>query len=80
MPIDPSTLDPNDATLWAAPVPPGETRITLNQPTSASGLNAVGIATTVIATLCVAARLFTRIWVVRNVGADDCELSAYVGR
>ncbi|KAL6849840.1 hypothetical protein ACO1O0_009385 [Amphichorda felina] len=74
MPIDPSTLDPNDATLWAAPVPPGETRITLDQPTSASGLNAVGIATTVIATLCVAARLFTRIWVVRNVGADDCEL------
>ena len=74
MPIDPSTLDPNNPALWAAPVPSGEVRSLVNQPSSAGGLGAVGIATTVIATLCVVARLFTRIYVVRNVGADDCEL------
>lgn len=77
MAIDPSTLDPSNDALWASPVPDGETRMVENAPSSASGLNEVGIATTVVALICVIARLFTRIWVVRGVGADDCE---YLGQ
>ncbi|CAH0055190.1 unnamed protein product [Clonostachys solani] len=64
-------LDPNNDSLWAMPVPAGEVRTPVNPPTSAQGAVATGIATTVIAGLAVAVRIFTRGYVVRNLGIDD---------
>ncbi|VUC27041.1 unnamed protein product [Clonostachys rosea] len=64
-------LDPNNDSLWAMLVPTGEVRTPVNPPTSAQGAVATGIVTTIIAGLAVAIRLFTRGYVVRNLGIDD---------
>lgn len=68
------TPDPNDDALWAMSVPPGEVRTAINPPSSGQSLLAAGIATTVIALLAVLTRVFTRFYVVKGPGLDDCKL------
>ncbi|KJZ76498.1 hypothetical protein HIM_04227 [Hirsutella minnesotensis 3608] len=61
----------------AAPVylmepPPGQVRTLVNPPSSGGSVVPAGIATTLIACVCVALRLFTRVHVVSgNLGSDD---------
>lgn len=69
------SLDPNDDTLWAMPVPPGEVRTAVNPPSSAGSLMAAGVATTIIAFVSVALRIFTRFFVIKGPGIDDCKLA-----
>lgn len=61
--------------LYLGSPPPGEIRYGMdNAPTRKGQLIAMGVATTVVATITVALRLFTRISIVRGrVSPDDCK-------
>jgi hypothetical protein len=53
--------------------PEGQTRTLVNPPSSGSGVIPCGVTTTIIASIIVILRVFTRRYVVKSVlGADDC--------
>ncbi|KAF9878008.1 integral membrane protein [Colletotrichum karsti] len=61
-----------DDSLYVMPPPEGEVRTRINPPDTSGGVFPVGIATTVIALVAVALRIFTRTFVVRgSLGLDD---------
>lgn len=61
------------ASRYLQPPPPGAVRTTSNPPFSGAGVMPAGFATTAVATVCVALRIFTRVHVVPgHIGWDDC--------
>jgi hypothetical protein len=53
--------------------PEGQTRTLVDPPSSGSGVIPCGVTTTIIASVIVILRVFTRRYVVKSVlGADDC--------
>lgn len=66
-------MSTDDPTYYAEP-PPGQVRISVNPPTRRDDLMAAGIATTTIAAVALALRLYTRLRVVeKGLKVDDCE-------
>lgn len=66
-------MSEEDPIYYAEP-PPGQVRVSVNPPTRRHDLMAAGIATTTIAAIALALRLYTRLRVVeKGLNADDCK-------
>ena len=74
--MDSTSLDPN--TNFALAPPPGVIPNYDDPPTIARSLVAGLAIMIVVATLAFAARLFTRVWVMKQIQLDDCELNDIV--
>lgn len=63
--------------IYYAEPPPGQVRVTVNPPTRRNDLMAAGIATTTIAALAFALRLYTRLRVIKKgLNVDDWLVTA----
>lgn len=66
--------------MWATPSPPwaanplpGQTRYENNPPDISASILGVGVFCTITALIVVCLRLYTRIFIVRGLKADDCQ-------
>ena len=76
IPSDPSIL----ATIPAIPPPPGVTPDFENPYSLAPVGRAVLGVTFPLMTIAIASRLYTRLWITRSVGPDDCKPHTHVSR